>query len=248
MFLPSSRLACCSNVASLSPKQDVARWKEGYASLGTSATYSLWRAKRCSCDKWQRFATNKPAILAFIVLVLVIGDLHGHWHEFMTALMLGGGPDDRTLIFCGDYVNRGEEDVEVHCCLNSRWPLRACVQLITCLFMLKVCYPSQVILLRYEIQSWCISFPTLFKRISGIQRHDTSVWLLRQVWGAVQGQACLWSVLCYFQCDIFFFILLFFFSFLRSIYAFRCPATCRHSQQRGVIFILSTSHLSSSSI
>eukprot|EP00727_Mastigamoeba_balamuthi_P005941 m51a1_g1967 putative serine threonine-protein phosphatase 7 (465) ;mRNA; f:1082371-1084094 len=63
----------------------------------------------------------------------VIGDIHGQFHDLCRVLDLTGGPNERnTLVFLGDYVDRGCWGVEV----------------LVMLLYLKVLYPKNLVMLR----------------------------------------------------------------------------------------------------
>lgn len=62
----------------------------------------------------------------------VIGDLHGDFHNFMKVIENTGWPNQHTLLFLGDYVDRGPETVE----------------LVLFILLLKIRYPQRVFMLR----------------------------------------------------------------------------------------------------
>ncbi|VDN44347.1 unnamed protein product [Gongylonema pulchrum] len=73
--------------------------------------------------------------------VAIFGDLHGSVFDLFKGLKNSGWPSERTLIFLGDYVDRGEYPIE----------------LVLFLFLLKLRYPKRVYLLRgnHETISQC---------------------------------------------------------------------------------------------
>ena len=73
--------------------------------------------------------------------VTVIGDLHGQIHDLARVLELAGWPDDdHTLVFLGDYVDRGSWGVEV----------------FTIVALLQIVYPNNVIPLRGNHECACM--------------------------------------------------------------------------------------------
>ncbi len=62
----------------------------------------------------------------------VVGDIHGQFTDLLTLLKKTGHPPDVTLVFLGDYVDRGPKSVET----------------IVLLFLLKLQHPNRVVLLR----------------------------------------------------------------------------------------------------
>ena len=63
---------------------------------------------------------------------VVVGDLHGHFHELMRIILTHRLPPQTQYLFLGDYVDRGEYSPEV----------------ITFLFVLKAMFPDHITLLR----------------------------------------------------------------------------------------------------
>ena len=62
----------------------------------------------------------------------VIGDLHGQFRDLRLILARLGEPEGQTLVFLGDYVDRGPQGLEIALCLLA----------------LKTRYPERVFLLR----------------------------------------------------------------------------------------------------
>ncbi|VDM44871.1 unnamed protein product [Toxocara canis] len=64
--------------------------------------------------------------------VAIVGDIHGSFPDLIEALATAGWPTDRTLVFLGDYVDRGRDSVAV----------------VLLLLLLKIRYPKRIYLLR----------------------------------------------------------------------------------------------------
>uniref|UniRef100_A0A0K0F094 Serine/threonine-protein phosphatase n=1 Tax=Strongyloides venezuelensis TaxID=75913 RepID=A0A0K0F094_STRVS len=64
--------------------------------------------------------------------IVVVSDIHGSILDLIKVLMDNGFPDSKNYLFLGNYVDKGTEDVVV----------------ITLIFLLKICYPKNVYLLR----------------------------------------------------------------------------------------------------
>ena len=62
----------------------------------------------------------------------IVGDLHGNFFDLIRIFARNGYPPITNYIFLGDYVDRGDMSLET----------------ITLLFILKVCYPKNIFLLR----------------------------------------------------------------------------------------------------
>uniref|UniRef100_A0A915APA8 Serine/threonine-protein phosphatase n=1 Tax=Parascaris univalens TaxID=6257 RepID=A0A915APA8_PARUN len=62
----------------------------------------------------------------------IIGDIHGNFVDLLNVLFTAGWPEERTVIFLGDYVDRGPNSVEV----------------VLLLLLLKIRYPKRIFLLR----------------------------------------------------------------------------------------------------
>ncbi|VDM99558.1 unnamed protein product [Thelazia callipaeda] len=71
----------------------------------------------------------------------IIGDIHGDFSDLVKCLVDTGLPSTRTVLFLGDYIDRGDYPIEV----------------LLFLFLLKIRYPNCIILLRgnHETQEMC---------------------------------------------------------------------------------------------
>ena len=64
--------------------------------------------------------------------IVVVGDLHGNFHDLIRILLMNGLPPKTHYLFLGDYVDRGDFSIEV----------------ITLLLLLKINFPEEITLLR----------------------------------------------------------------------------------------------------
>lgn len=107
-------------------------------------------------DSTRNFVYHKPGVVEIEkgVNLHIIGDLHGDIHSLLTILgdkheLLGKGSD--LLVFLGDYVDRGDYQVET----------------LAMLLYLKTVFKDQLILLRgnHEPPSWLIPHPHDFPSV-----------------------------------------------------------------------------------
>ena len=83
--------------------------------------------------------------------VIIIGDIHGQYYDFMKILTLIGDIDETIpcdLLFLGDYVDRGANSVEV----------------MTLIMALKINFPKNVMLLRGNHESRCMTISYNFMK------------------------------------------------------------------------------------
>uniref|UniRef100_A0A0K0EQ72 Serine/threonine-protein phosphatase n=1 Tax=Strongyloides stercoralis TaxID=6248 RepID=A0A0K0EQ72_STRER len=64
--------------------------------------------------------------------VIIMSDIHGSLFDLIRAFVIYGLPGDKTYLFLGDYVDRGEYEIEV----------------TILLFLLKICFPYSIFFLR----------------------------------------------------------------------------------------------------
>lgn len=80
---------------------------------------------------------QEPNIVEVSTPCHVVGDLHGQLADLYSILSMAGTPSSEQFVFLGDYVDRGKHSVEVICLL----------------FILKIEYPKNVVLLRGNHES-----------------------------------------------------------------------------------------------
>ncbi|KAK8841619.1 hypothetical protein M9Y10_027244 [Tritrichomonas musculus] len=100
--------------------------------INFSKSYVKWL-----CRKVQPLFLSEPSLLELESPVCICGDIHGQLCDLLHAFEKGGEPPKTTYLFLGDYVDRGEDSVDVICLL----------------FGLKLLYPDNVYLLRGNHES-----------------------------------------------------------------------------------------------
>jgi protein phosphatase len=85
--------------------------------------------------------TSEPGLLELAGPFVVVGDLHGDIDTLLQVLGAFDYPPSRSYLFLGDYVDRGENSIEV----------------LLILYALKVLFPNHLYLLRgnHELKSIC---------------------------------------------------------------------------------------------
>jgi serine/threonine-protein phosphatase PP1 catalytic subunit len=84
------------------------------------------------CDLVRPIFQKEMNILKLLAPVFVFGDIHGQFSDLIHFLEMTGLPPDNKFLFLGDYVDRGNNSIEV-CAL---------------LFAMKIMFPNQVYMLR----------------------------------------------------------------------------------------------------
>ena len=84
------------------------------------------------CDQVQPIFEKESSLLEIQHPICICGDIHGQLNDLHRLLRTGGIPPKVKWLFLGDYVDRGENSLEVICFL----------------FCLKIVYPNSVFLLR----------------------------------------------------------------------------------------------------
>ena len=89
------------------------------------------------CRKVIKIFDREPSLIEIEAPIKICGDIHGHLNDLLRVFKLGGIPPDSKYLFLGDYVDRGENSVEVICLL----------------FALKLQFPEHIYLLRGNHES-----------------------------------------------------------------------------------------------
>ena len=84
------------------------------------------------CLKTYKILSDEPNLLRLTSPIYIFGDIHGQYCDLIRFLDIIGLPPKSQFLFLGDYVDRGDNSIEV----------------ISLLFSLKIKYPKQVFLLR----------------------------------------------------------------------------------------------------
>ncbi|GMT11751.1 hypothetical protein PFISCL1PPCAC_3048, partial [Pristionchus fissidentatus] len=85
-----------------------------------------------------------------VMPLLIVGDIHGQFLHLRSLFEMFGGPADTSVLFLGDYVDRGVQGVEVMCLLlglKLRYPKRV--------FMLKGNHEDANTTLSYGFEDEC---------------------------------------------------------------------------------------------
>lgn len=120
--------------------------------------YSLVDAKWI-CQEIQPVLEKEPSLLVLEPPINVCGDIHGQYLDLLRVFELGGVPPKSKYLFLGDYVDRGENSVEV----------------ILLLFALKLKYPDSIYLIRGNHES--VEMTEVFGFLAECKKK-----LSRQVW------------------------------------------------------------------
>ena len=84
------------------------------------------------CQAATEIMMRQPCLLHLGTPVIVVGDLHGQYHDLIRIFRKYGFPNIANYLFLGDYVDRGNDSLDV----------------ITLLLAFKVLYPDNIFLLR----------------------------------------------------------------------------------------------------
>ena len=104
--------------------------------------------------------TDQPPAPRINHKVIVVGDLHGNFHDLVRILIINGLPPKTNYVFLGDYVDRGEYSLEI----------------MILLFTLLNCYPSNVTLLRGNHEHKEINGEYGFKENISSVYSDADIW------------------------------------------------------------------------
>ena len=84
------------------------------------------------CKRVSPIFENEPQLLELSGSIYICGDIHGQFDDLLKIFRNIGYPPKSTILFLGDYVDRGDSSLEV----------------ITLLFLLKIKYPKHIYMTR----------------------------------------------------------------------------------------------------
>ncbi|KAG5671525.1 hypothetical protein PVAND_001719 [Polypedilum vanderplanki] len=84
------------------------------------------------CFQVRQIFMRQPMLLELPVPINICGDIHGQFDELCKIFQIGGMPNNSRYLFLGDYVDRGDKQLETICLL----------------FAYKIAYPETFFLLR----------------------------------------------------------------------------------------------------
>lgn len=83
-------------------------------------------------EKCKELFSKEPNVLRIDAPIYIFGDIHGQYQDFIRFLKMTGLPPKHKFLFMGDYVDRGNNSIEV----------------ISLIFSMKILYPNHVFVLR----------------------------------------------------------------------------------------------------
>jgi serine/threonine-protein phosphatase 2B catalytic subunit len=111
------------------------------------------------CRKVREFFSGEPNVLKVKDPLVIVGDVHGQYYDFLKMLSMAGTVSEFQYVFLGDYVDRGSFGCEV----------------VFMLFALKMIYPDRIHLLRGNHESRQMTEYFNF-RSECEAKYDVSVW------------------------------------------------------------------------
>jgi serine/threonine-protein phosphatase PP1 catalytic subunit len=111
------------------------------------------------CLTCREVLMTQPMLLELEAPVKLAGDIHGHYSDLLRLFEVAGYPPAANYLFLGDYVDRGEQSIEVTCLL----------------FAFKVKYPFNFFLLRGNHE--CESMSRVYGFFDEcVRRYSTPLW------------------------------------------------------------------------
>jgi serine/threonine-protein phosphatase PP1 catalytic subunit len=66
-------------------------------------------------EKSQSIFISQPNLIELDTPIIIAGDIHGKYIDLLRIFEIGGFPPESNYLFLGDYVDRGQQNLEVIC-------------------------------------------------------------------------------------------------------------------------------------
>lgn len=83
---------------------------------GTLVDIATWEIETI-CEMSREIFLSQPMLLELEAPLKVCGDIHGQFPDLLRLFALGGYPPKANYLFLGDYVDRGNQNIETICLL-----------------------------------------------------------------------------------------------------------------------------------
>jgi serine/threonine-protein phosphatase PP1 catalytic subunit len=67
------------------------------------------------CKEVRKIFIDQPTLLDLCAPMTICGDIHGQYHDMLRIFRLWGLPPTQNYLFLGDYVDRGQNNIETVC-------------------------------------------------------------------------------------------------------------------------------------
>ncbi|KAI5533175.1 phosphoprotein phosphatase protein [Trichomonas vaginalis G3] len=123
-----------SNIIFMELKKILVQWKNGPSQIGRMYPLPVFDEHDIVqlCSEVKDILRIQPAVIQRKPGVIIVGDLHGNFLNFLQIFAIHGLPPNQNYIFLGNYINYGEFSLEV----------------VIYLFSLYYLFPSNISLLR----------------------------------------------------------------------------------------------------
>lgn len=130
------------------------------------------------CDKVVEIMYSEPNIRRVDKDAIVVGDIHGQFSDLLNIFEICGSPKSTSYVFLGDYVDRGENSLEV----------------IIILLIYKILYPENISLIRGNHECRNINKIYGFNEEIYMKYNSHNVWnLINNVFPAFQIGAIIYD-------------------------------------------------------